>query len=262
VGTCTLSSSCRRLGTYGCLYASKTHFNLTRPSHILRDTTTSLLPCVALLPPQPPSHHRPPLTRSPPPTPTHTQLRKRFFPFGTVIELGADYNTQIGVWQFKSTWEDRFIGGRFSVKGRCVCACWWRLCICSRKRFAHACVCTWFQISARASNTQSHTHQHTVHVCGGHLYTLSQYWKRRVLTLIVHLCMCMCMSLYLPPHHPREIQFSKSWLVTLGDQDDIATRLKFRAGIDTATWRSYARCVCACVLCVLCRCQQPSRLLV
>lgn len=29
--------------------------------------------------------------------------------------------------------------------------------------------------------------------------------------------------------------------MTLGDQDDIATRLKFRAGIDTGTWRSYAR---------------------
>lgn len=39
----------------------------------------------------------------------------------------------------------------------------------------------------------------------------------------------------------RELQFSKTWLVTLGDQDDIATRLKFRAGIDTITWRSYAR---------------------
>lgn len=39
----------------------------------------------------------------------------------------------------------------------------------------------------------------------------------------------------------RELQFSKTWLVTLGDQDDIATRLKFRAGIDTSTWRSYAR---------------------
>lgn len=39
----------------------------------------------------------------------------------------------------------------------------------------------------------------------------------------------------------RELQFSKTWLVTLGDQDDIATRLKFRAGIDTGTWRSYAR---------------------
>ena len=44
-----------------------------------------------------------------------------------------------------------------------------------------------------------------------------------------------------PPQHNRELQFSKTWLVTLGDQDDIATRLKFRAGIDTGTWRSYAR---------------------
>jgi hypothetical protein len=46
------------------------------------------------------------------------QLRKRFFPFKTVIELGADYNTQMGVWQFKSSWEDRIIGGRLSIKGR------------------------------------------------------------------------------------------------------------------------------------------------
>ncbi len=87
---------------------------------------------------------------------TTLKLRKRFYPFKTVIELGADYNTQIGVWQFKSSWEDRIIGGRLTVKG-------------------------------------------------------------------------------------RELQFSKTWLVTLGDQDDIATRLKFRAGIDTGTWRSYAR---------------------
>ena len=49
-----------------------------------------------------------------------SQLRKRFYPFKTVIELGADYNTQIGVWQFKSSWEDRIIGGRLTVKGRCV----------------------------------------------------------------------------------------------------------------------------------------------
>lgn len=38
--------------------------------------------------------------------------------------------------------------------------------------------------------------------------------------------------------------------MTLGDQDDIATRLKFRAGIDTGTWRSYARLGFRYVLCI------------
>jgi len=30
----------------------------------------------------------------------------------TVLTLGADYNTQLGVWQFRSDWEDKVIGGR------------------------------------------------------------------------------------------------------------------------------------------------------
>ena len=42
----------------------------------------------------------------------------KFPPLKTVLTLGADYNTNAGVWQFRSTWEDSIIGGRISVAGR------------------------------------------------------------------------------------------------------------------------------------------------
>jgi len=87
---------------------------------------------------------------------TTLKLRKRFYPFKTTIELGADYNTQLGVWQFRSSWEDRIVGGRLSFKG-------------------------------------------------------------------------------------RELQFSKNWVLGL-DKEDIIGRIKFRAGLDLSSWRSYARC--------------------
>jgi hypothetical protein len=49
---------------------------------------------------------------------TTLKLRKIFTPLKTVVTLGADYNTNIGVWQFRSSWEDSIIGGRISVAGR------------------------------------------------------------------------------------------------------------------------------------------------
>jgi hypothetical protein len=49
---------------------------------------------------------------------TTLKLRKRFRPLKTVVMLGADFNTQLGVWQFKSSWEDRIIGGRLTLAGR------------------------------------------------------------------------------------------------------------------------------------------------
>lgn len=50
---------------------------------------------------------------------TTLKLRKRFRPlFKTVVTLGADFNTQLGVWQFKSSWEDSIIGGRLTLQGR------------------------------------------------------------------------------------------------------------------------------------------------
>jgi hypothetical protein len=49
---------------------------------------------------------------------TTLKLRKKFSPLKTVLTLGADYNTNIGVWQFRSSWEDSIIGGRISVAGR------------------------------------------------------------------------------------------------------------------------------------------------
>jgi len=48
---------------------------------------------------------------------TTLKLRKRFRPlFKTVVTLGADFNTQLGVWQFKSSWEDSIIGGRLTLQ--------------------------------------------------------------------------------------------------------------------------------------------------
>jgi len=49
---------------------------------------------------------------------TTLKLRKRFYPLKTRLTLGADYNTQLGIWQFISSWEDQIIGGRLSFRGR------------------------------------------------------------------------------------------------------------------------------------------------
>lgn len=49
---------------------------------------------------------------------TTLKLRKVFHPLKTKLTLGADYNTQLGVWQFLSSWEDGIIGGRLSFRGR------------------------------------------------------------------------------------------------------------------------------------------------
>ena len=48
---------------------------------------------------------------------TTLKLRKHLHPLPkTLLTLGADYNTQLGVWQFRSDWEDRIIGGRISLR--------------------------------------------------------------------------------------------------------------------------------------------------
>ena len=50
---------------------------------------------------------------------TTLKLRKTFHPLkATVLRLGADFNAQVGVWQFRSSWEDRVIGGTLSLVGR------------------------------------------------------------------------------------------------------------------------------------------------
>lgn len=88
---------------------------------------------------------------------TTVKLRKRFSPlFKTVVTLGADFNTQLGVWQFKSSWEDKIIGGRLTLAG-------------------------------------------------------------------------------------RELQLSKTWLLSVGAVEDLVTRLRFRAAIDLGTAKAYAR---------------------
>ncbi|GMI43567.1 hypothetical protein TeGR_g6596 [Tetraparma gracilis] len=48
---------------------------------------------------------------------TTLKLRKTYRPLGTTLALGADYTTQLGVWQFRSDWEDPLLGGRLTIKG-------------------------------------------------------------------------------------------------------------------------------------------------
>lgn len=87
---------------------------------------------------------------------TTLKLRKRFRPLKTVLTLGADFETQLGVWQFKSSWEDSLIGGRLTLNG-------------------------------------------------------------------------------------RELQMSKTWLLSVGAVEDLVTRLRLRAAVDLATGKAYAR---------------------
>ena len=49
---------------------------------------------------------------------TTLKLRKTFRPLKTIVQLGADFNTQLGVWQFRSSWEDAIIGGKITLAGR------------------------------------------------------------------------------------------------------------------------------------------------
>ena len=49
---------------------------------------------------------------------TTLKIRKTFRPLKTIVQLGADFNTQLGVWQFKSSWEDAIIGGKLTLAGR------------------------------------------------------------------------------------------------------------------------------------------------
>jgi len=87
---------------------------------------------------------------------TTLKVRKTFRPLKTLVELGADFNTQLGVWQFKSSWEDRIIGGKITLAG-------------------------------------------------------------------------------------REMQFSKTWLLSVGVVEDLVTRLRLRAAVDLGTMKAYAR---------------------
>jgi hypothetical protein len=49
---------------------------------------------------------------------TTLKIRKTFRPLKTIVRLSAHFNTQRGVWQFKSSWEDAIIGGKLTLAGR------------------------------------------------------------------------------------------------------------------------------------------------
>jgi hypothetical protein len=46
------------------------------------------------------------------------KIFKLFVPLPSTLTVGADYNTQLGVWQFRTDWEDNIIHGRLTVRGR------------------------------------------------------------------------------------------------------------------------------------------------
>jgi hypothetical protein len=48
---------------------------------------------------------------------TTLKVRKKFYPVGTKFEIGADFNTQLSVWQLRSSWEDNFIKVRREIRG-------------------------------------------------------------------------------------------------------------------------------------------------
>lgn len=164
---------------------------------------------------------------------TTLKLRKRFYPFKTVIELGADYNTQV----------------------RGVVLCWGsRWCACSTYVCA---LSTDYNLSTPTQQTDRCVA--VQELVGGPHHRRPPHRQGPVRTYIptpiIHPPFPTYHHqhiIYTHPPHTRELQFSKTWLVTLGDQDDIATRLKFRAGIDTGTWRSYARLGFRCVCYTLC----------
>jgi hypothetical protein len=49
---------------------------------------------------------------------TTLKISKTFRPLGTIVKVGADFNTNLGVWQFKSSWEDAIIGGKLTLAGK------------------------------------------------------------------------------------------------------------------------------------------------
>jgi len=49
---------------------------------------------------------------------TTLKIRKTFRPLKTIVRLSAHFNTQQGVWQFRSSWEDAIIGGKLTLAGK------------------------------------------------------------------------------------------------------------------------------------------------
>ena len=49
---------------------------------------------------------------------TIIKVRKTLRPLKTILTLGADFNMGLGIWQFKSGWEDPILGGRLTLAGR------------------------------------------------------------------------------------------------------------------------------------------------
>lgn len=49
---------------------------------------------------------------------TTLKIRKTFRPLRTIVRLSAHFNTQRGVWQFQSSWEEPILGGKLTIGRR------------------------------------------------------------------------------------------------------------------------------------------------
>lgn len=116
---------------------------------------------------------------------TTLKIRKTFYPLKTIIRLCADFNTQLGVWQFQSSWEDSIIGGKLTISGR------------REIQFQKS-----WQVSVLGTNKGSGGSTGGKSTVGGIDSSSSSYTY---------------------------------------DNEDLVTRIRFRAAVDLQTWKAYVR---------------------
>ena len=137
---------------------------------------------------------------------TTLKIRKTFRPLKTIIRIGADFNTQLGVWQFKTSWEDTIIGGKLTLAGKELqLTKSWQLKV----------------------GTSLFSQQSIYHVMSCHVMSCIVTYPPTALCLYAF-CMCGATLMSVPP-------------VTLGPVDDLVTRLRFRAAVDLQTAKAYCR---------------------
>lgn len=136
---------------------------------------------------------------------TTLKLRKSFRPLGTIVQMGADFNTQRGVWQFKSSWEEPIIGGKLTLIGNELhITKSWRLYV-GTSNISFALQIEHVNESTDSIQLPSHPYHH-----------------------------------YHPHRHPH-CHLEHFWLLVAGAVEDLVTRLRFRAAINLQTFQAYAR---------------------
>ncbi|KAL3942790.1 MAG: hypothetical protein SGBAC_003066 [Bacillariaceae sp.] len=134
---------------------------------------------------------------------TTLKLRKSFRPLGTIVQMGADFNTQRGVWQFKSSWEEPIIGGKLTLIGNELhITKSWRLYVGTSNIS--------FALQIEHENESTHPIQPP---------------SNRI-TIIILIVIVILNILV---------------LLVAGAVEDLVTRLRFRAAINLQTFQAYAR---------------------